>query len=76
MPRVRFGALPGRSAGGAEITVRKPQQAPPGYTANTVITEWLTLNCHGDWGSVSDGPFVRVRFAEAEDCARARVRFG
>jgi hypothetical protein len=76
MPRVRVEELPGDEAGGMSATFRKPTSPPQGYTGNTVITEWLTLHCRGDWGSLSDGAFVRVRFADPEDCARAKARFG
>jgi hypothetical protein len=76
MSRVRFEELPGGKAGGAEASFRKPPAPPPGYTGNTVITEWLTLHCRGDWGSLSDGAFVRVRFADPADCDRAAARFG
>jgi hypothetical protein len=76
MPRVRFEELPGGAADRSEAALRKPQPPPAGYTGNTAITEWLTLHCRRDWGSISDGPVVRVRFADPEDCARARERFG
>lgn len=47
-----------------------------GYTANTVVTEWLTLNCAGDWASTSlSGRAIVVRFFEAADFERARARF-
>lgn len=75
MARVRYEALPGWRVGGLEASLRKPADAPRGYTRNTVITEWLTLNCRGDWGSVADSRFVRVRFADPEDWARATARF-
>lgn len=74
MARVRYEELDGRAR--ARATLLKPSPAPAGYTGNTAVTEWLILNCRGDFGSVSDGHAVRVRFADPEDCARALARFG
>jgi hypothetical protein len=62
-------------AGWSEAWLPKP--APPaGYTGNTVITEWLTVNCQGDWASPAGARALHVRFADADDRARAVARFG
>lgn len=53
----------------------KPPAAPPAYTGNTVVTEWLTLNCRGDWASRGGRGSILVRFADADDLRRARQRF-
>ena len=31
--------------------ILKSPTAPSGYTPNTVVTEWRTLNCRGPWAS-------------------------
>jgi hypothetical protein len=55
--------------------VVKPAEAPPGYTPNTVVTEWLTLNCLGAWASEGHSDRLYVRFAREEDARRAREHF-
>lgn len=76
MARVPYDQLSGAAGRGLQAAFRKPMAPPSGYTPNTVITEWLTLHCRGDWASLSDGPVVRVRFTVAADHAAARARFG
>lgn len=71
MSRVRFEEVGACGRQPCEARFRKPAAPPAGYTGNTVVTEWLTLNCRGSWGSRSDGRSVHVRFAEPDDCARA-----
>lgn len=73
MSRARYKEL---ASGLASAALLKPAPPPGGYTGNTAITEWLTLNCRDRWASFSDGPVVRVRFVDPEDCARALERFG
>ena len=72
--RVRFDALaldacrwPGR--------ILKPSTAPAGYTPHTVVTEWLTLNCTGDWAGQRKTRWLDVCFARVEDAERARKHF-
>jgi hypothetical protein len=55
--------------------ILKPSEAPAGYTSNTVLTEWLTLNCAGPWASQGHGHWIEVRFGQAADAARARAHF-
>jgi hypothetical protein len=74
--RVRFQAAGQDSGGWSEARLPKPRSAPAGYTANTVITEWLTVNCRGDWASHAIARELRVRFAELSDRDRAVARFG
>lgn len=76
MPRARYGQLADARVRGLQAAFRKTSAPPAGYTANTVITEWLTLHCQGVWGSFSDGPVVRVRFTDPQDLARALAYFG
>ncbi len=52
--------------------ILKPSAAPAGDTPNTVVTEWLTLNCRGQWACQGLGERVEVRFADAE---RDRAHF-
>ncbi|MCR5879439.1 hypothetical protein [Phenylobacterium sp. J367] len=59
-----------------QARLRKPASAPPGYTRNTVVTEWLTLNCRGDWSSHSGTASLRVRFRSRDDLERALEMFG
>jgi hypothetical protein len=72
--RVRFkdAVREGWSAGGR---IAKPASAPPGYTPHTVVTEWLTLNCHGRWAAEGRGTTIEVRFSEPEDADQARRHF-
>jgi hypothetical protein len=74
--RVRFQSSGEQVEAWTEVRVPKPRVAPAGYTANTVITEWLTVNCRGDWASHAITREVRVRFAEALDRHRAVAHFG
>jgi hypothetical protein len=76
MARIRLGEAAAGDAGFLAASLRKPSEIPRGYTGNTVITEWLTLNCRGDWASWSHGARVTVRFADARDRERALARFG
>jgi hypothetical protein len=55
--------------------ILKSPTAPSGYTPNTVVTEWLTLNCRGDWACRGLGDRIEVRFDDAEDAERARAFF-
>ncbi|HEX3364575.1 hypothetical protein [Phenylobacterium sp.] len=55
--------------------ILKPATAPAGYTPNTIVTEWLTLNCRGLWACQGLGERVEVRFASAEDAERVRAHF-
>jgi hypothetical protein len=72
--RVRF-AEAVMQAWPARGWIVKPAAAPPGYTPNTVLTEWLTLNCTGAWASQGQGDRLEVRFARDEDAERARSHF-
>jgi hypothetical protein len=73
---VQFQSGEGQVEGWVEARLPKPRVAPAGYTANTVITEWLTVNCRGDWASHAVARELRVRFAETTDRDRAVARFG
>jgi hypothetical protein len=42
---------------------------------DTVVTEWLTLNCRGLWACRGLGERVEVRFADTDDAARVRAHF-
>lgn len=59
-----------------EARVRKPDVAPAGYTRHTLVTEWLTLNCSGDWACRSGAASLTVRFRRPEDLERTLSRFG
>ena len=63
-----FAACPGPGR------ILKPSTAPPSYTPHTVITEWLTLNCAGDWASKRQNRWL-VCFALPADAKRARAHF-
>lgn len=76
MARVRFDDNAVRATGWVEARLVKPLRPLPGYTANTTITEWLTVNCRGAWASKAQGRSLRVRFADPEDRDRAVARFG
>lgn len=72
--RVRFPEA--RRAGWPERAwILKPSAVPAGYTPNTVVTEWLTLNCRGLWACQGHGERVEVRFADTIDAERARAHF-
>jgi hypothetical protein len=73
--RVRF-AEAVRQAWPAHGWIVKPAAAPPGYTPNTVVTEWLTLNCREPWASQGQGDRLEVWFASEDDAHRARLHFG
>jgi hypothetical protein len=73
--RLEWRATEGKTAF-LQAVIRKPAEAPPGYTGNTVVTEWLTLNCRGDWSSQSEPTLLRVRFARRDDMERAFAVFG
>ena len=75
MPRLRFDQLSARPSGYQELVVSRPAAAPEGYTPLILLTEWLTLNCRGDWASRARGEEVVVRFADPIDCARASARW-
>jgi hypothetical protein len=55
--------------------IRKPVDVPPGYTGNTVITEWLTLNCAGPWASKRSQFWLDVLFSAEADAERAIAVF-
>lgn len=74
MARVHFKDIEDRGDW-LEVRLRKPEP-PAGYTGNTVITEWLTVNCRGDWASKVERQLLRVRFAERADRDQAVARFG
>lgn len=71
MARRRFDALAGPREPALELRLRLPQAAPPGYTPAIWLTEWLTLNCRGDWASRVEGRRATIRFLDAGDHARA-----
>lgn len=71
MPRVRFEDVEAHASTLREARFRKAARPPEGYTGNTFITEWLTLNCKGNWGSQADNRSVHVRFADPDDHVRA-----
>lgn len=73
--RVRF-AEAVRHAWSARGWIVKPAAAPLGYTPNTVVTEWLTLNCRGPWASQGQGDRLEVWFSSADDADRAQLHFG
>jgi hypothetical protein len=75
MSRVRFQSKGEQPSSWSEAWLPKPA-ASPGYTGNTVVTEWLTLNCRGDWASRATASALQVSFADPEDRARAVARFG
>lgn len=68
--------MTGSGDGFGEARLRKPSVPPPGYTRNTVVTEWLVLNCAGDWASRSEQGSLQVRFREVGDMLRALEQFG
>ena len=70
--RVRFPEAESWDLTGA---VRFPARAPPTYTPTTLITEWLTLNCVGDWAAHRRRGWIEVRFSRAEDAEDARRHF-
>ena len=72
--RVRF-ADAARQAWSDRGWIAKPAMAPAGYTPNTVITEWLTLNCTGAWAAQGRGRRLEVVFAGEDDATRARAHF-
>jgi hypothetical protein len=74
--RVRFQKGESQGVGWSEARLPKPPTAPAGYTRNTLITEWLTVTCRGDWASHATSRELRVRFADPEDRLRAVARFG
>ena len=51
--------------------ILKVKGAPSGYTPNTVITEWLTLNCVGAWACRGRPRWIDVAFANRDDALRA-----
>lgn len=57
------------------VRLRKPQTVAAGYTPNTLITEWLTVHCRGDWASQSRPTALLVWFADPADFARATAHF-
>ena len=71
MPRQRFEQLSAEPSGYHELVLLRPNAAPEGYTPLILLTEWLTLNCRGDWASRAKGDEVVVRFADQADRARA-----
>jgi hypothetical protein len=72
--RVRFGQA--KAAGWAwSGRILRPERPPPGYTGNTVLTEWLTLNCVGPWASKHSRRWLVVLFAEEADAVRAYETF-
>jgi hypothetical protein len=72
--RVRF-AEAVRQAWPARGWILKPATAPPGYTPNTVVTEWLTLNCRDCWAGQGRGDRLEVWFASEDDADGARRHF-
>jgi hypothetical protein len=72
--RVRF-AEAVRLAWPSRAWVAKPADAPAGYTPNTVLTEWLTLNCAGPWAAQGHGDHIEVRFERVADRERAQSHF-
>ena len=60
MPRVHFKALASRPGGRLEAVARRPDRAPEGYTPIILMTEWLTLNCRGDWAFRAAGRRVKL----------------
>jgi hypothetical protein len=71
MPRVHFDVFSTRPEGFHEVVVIRPVGAPKGYTPISLLTEWLTLNCRGDWSSRARKHGVVLRFAAAADYRRA-----
>lgn len=64
-----------------EASLRISERPPQGYTANTVVTEWMTLHCRGDWASQSAGAgrILVWWFSEADHdraCATLAFREG
>lgn len=55
--------------------ILRPETAPQGYTGNTVLTEWLTLNCAGAWASKRSRRWLTVLFAYEADALRAYQTF-
>jgi hypothetical protein len=55
--------------------VLKGGDVPAGYTANTVITEWLTLNCEGPWACHGRPRWIGVAFDREADATRARAHY-
>ena len=72
--RIRFDAA-GLAACRWSGRILKPVSAPLGYTPHTVVTEWLTLNCAGDWAGRHRKRWLEVCFAQRADAARARGHF-
>jgi hypothetical protein len=55
--------------------ILRPETAPAGYTGNTVLTEWLTLNCAGPWASKRRSRWLDVLFSSEADALRAYHAF-
>lgn len=75
MPRIHFADFDARSNGYVELLIPRPQTAPDGYTPVMLVSEWLTLNCQGDWACRAGPKGLRVRFADGADRRRAAARF-
>jgi hypothetical protein len=71
--RVRFQA--GVRDGWVRGGIFKPAVAPAGYTRQTAITEWLTLNCQGAWAGQTRNGWFEVQFERAADAARAEAHY-
>ena len=57
------------------LVLTRPPAAPNGYTPLILLTEWLTLNCRGDWASRAKGDEVVVRYASRADYSRVAERW-
>ena len=69
--RIRFDAA-GLAACPWSGRILKPATAPVGYTPHTVVIEWLTLNCVGDWAGRHRKRWLAVGFAQRADALLAR----
>jgi hypothetical protein len=75
MSRVAYDDAAWQGSGWSVARLRRPSP-PPGYAGNTLVTEWLTVNCRGDWASRAGARSIRVRFSDPADQAQAVARFG
>lgn len=76
MPRVSFQTLESRTEGVHDAVVDLPRSAPGGYTPVIYLTEWLTLDCRGDWASRVKHRVATVLFTDPADHQRFLAHFG
>ena len=72
--RARFGQAEAEGWRWGAI-ILKPADPPAGYTANTVLTEWLTVRCAARWASHARRGWLEVRFEAEADYRAAQAHF-